>query len=135
MTTDTETPDLALRCSFCAHRADEVQRLVAGPGVYICNECVDLCNQIIASVGPGPAPTFALGEGMSDEAVLAHIPRVAATSQQVDDSLQQWVALARARGITWNRIGKALGMARQSAWKRFNGTEPADGAEQAGGTE
>ena len=36
-------------CSFCLKPDGEVARLVAGPGVYICNECVDLCSQIIAS--------------------------------------------------------------------------------------
>ena len=35
------------RCSFCGKSEDEVQRLISGPGVYICNECIDLCNGII----------------------------------------------------------------------------------------
>ena len=38
----------ALRCSFCGKSQHEIVRLVAGPGVYICNECVGLCNEIIA---------------------------------------------------------------------------------------
>ena len=38
----------ALRCSFCGKSQHNVVRLVAGPGVYICNECVDLCDQVIA---------------------------------------------------------------------------------------
>ena len=38
----------ALRCSFCGKSQDKVVRLVAGQGVYICDECVDLCTQIIA---------------------------------------------------------------------------------------
>ena len=37
----------ALSCSFCNKSQSEIAKLVAGPGVYICNECVDLCNQII----------------------------------------------------------------------------------------
>lgn len=37
-----------LRCSFCGKGQDEVRKLVAGPGVYICDECVELCNEIIA---------------------------------------------------------------------------------------
>ncbi len=37
-----------LRCSFCSKSQDEVQRLIAGPEVYICDECVALCNEIIA---------------------------------------------------------------------------------------
>jgi ATP-dependent Clp protease ATP-binding subunit ClpX len=37
-----------LRCSFCGKAQEEVQRLIAGPDVYICDECVSLCNEIIA---------------------------------------------------------------------------------------
>jgi ATP-dependent Clp protease ATP-binding subunit ClpX len=37
-----------LRCSFCGKTQDEVRKLIAGPTVYICNECVDLCTDIIA---------------------------------------------------------------------------------------
>ncbi len=36
-----------LRCSFCGKTQDQVKKLVAGPGVYICEECIDLCNEII----------------------------------------------------------------------------------------
>ncbi|MBY6275032.1 ATP-dependent Clp protease ATP-binding subunit ClpX [Symbiobacterium thermophilum] len=36
-----------LKCSFCGKYQDQVKRLVAGPGVYICDECIELCNEII----------------------------------------------------------------------------------------
>ena len=36
-----------IRCSFCGKREGQIKRLVAGPGVYICNECVELCWDII----------------------------------------------------------------------------------------
>lgn len=36
-----------LRCSFCGKTQSEVKKLIAGPGVYICNECIELCNEII----------------------------------------------------------------------------------------
>ena len=36
-----------LHCSFCGKSQKEVKKLIAGPTVYICNECVDLCNEII----------------------------------------------------------------------------------------
>src|SRR5512137_2980305 len=42
---DHATP---LKCSFCGKGQDEVKKLIAGPSVFICNECVDLCNEIIA---------------------------------------------------------------------------------------
>jgi ATP-dependent Clp protease ATP-binding subunit ClpX len=38
----------ALKCSFCGKGQDEVKKLIAGPTVYICNECIELCNEIIA---------------------------------------------------------------------------------------
>ncbi|ACD22925.1 ATP-dependent Clp protease ATP-binding subunit ClpX [Clostridium botulinum] len=37
-----------LKCSFCGKTQDQVKRLIAGPGVYICDECIDLCSEIIA---------------------------------------------------------------------------------------
>lgn len=43
---DTSGMD-SVHCSFCGKSQDEVKKIVAGPGVYICNECVDLCKQII----------------------------------------------------------------------------------------
>lgn len=36
-----------IRCSFCGKRQSEVKQLIAGPNIFICNECIDLCNQII----------------------------------------------------------------------------------------
>ena len=37
-----------LSCSFCGKSQDEVKKLIAGPTVYICDECIELCNDIIA---------------------------------------------------------------------------------------
>src|SRR5271154_1161213 len=42
-----------LRCSFCGKTQDEVKKLVAGPTVYICNECVALCNDILKEEDKG----------------------------------------------------------------------------------
>ena len=42
MSNETQTDKL--NCSFCGKVQDEVKKLIAGPSVYICNECVDLCN-------------------------------------------------------------------------------------------
>ena len=36
-----------LKCSFCGKAQEQVKRLIAGPGVYICDECIELCNEII----------------------------------------------------------------------------------------
>ncbi len=37
----------SVRCSFCGKAQENVRKIVAGPGVFICDECVDLCNNII----------------------------------------------------------------------------------------
>jgi ATP-dependent Clp protease ATP-binding subunit ClpX len=43
-----------LTCSFCGKHQRQVKRLIAGPDVYICNECVDRCVEIIAKERPTP---------------------------------------------------------------------------------
>jgi hypothetical protein len=45
-----------LRCSFCNKSQDDVQKLIAGPTVFICDECVSVCVDIIADDRSGPAP-------------------------------------------------------------------------------
>jgi ATP-dependent Clp protease ATP-binding subunit ClpX len=43
-----------LTCSFCGKHQRQVKKLIAGPDVYICNECVDRCVEIIARERPNP---------------------------------------------------------------------------------
>jgi isopentenyl-diphosphate delta-isomerase len=45
------------QCSFCGKSQDETRRVIAGPNVYICSECVDLCTEIISEEQPSAAPT------------------------------------------------------------------------------
>ncbi|MEP7228083.1 MAG: ClpX C4-type zinc finger protein, partial [Gemmatimonadales bacterium] len=40
--------DKHLRCSFCGKSKDSVRKFISGPSVYICNECITLCNEILA---------------------------------------------------------------------------------------
>ncbi|GKQ42805.1 ATP-dependent Clp protease ATP-binding subunit ClpX [Companilactobacillus sp. RD055328] len=44
---DTTEVNGSIKCSFCGKTQDQVKKIVAGPGVYICNECIDLCKDII----------------------------------------------------------------------------------------
>ena len=53
-----EKADAQLRCSFCGKGREEVRKLIAGPTVYICDECVDLCNDIIAEDMEGRQETL-----------------------------------------------------------------------------
>ena len=112
------------RCSFCAKDEEQVAQMVAGPGVYICNECVDLCNDIfVAGQVQGGSAEIPYWQAMSDDQMLAHLPKVASVATQVEDNLRVWVQRLRERGVSWARIGEALGMARQSAWERFSGED------------
>ena len=55
--------DNRLKCSFCGKSQDQVKKLIAGPGVYICDECVDLCNEILdEELFEGTAPQPAAQE-------------------------------------------------------------------------
>ncbi len=42
-----DSKEKTLLCSFCGKNQSEVKKLIAGPSVFICDECVDLCNDII----------------------------------------------------------------------------------------
>ena len=129
MTSDTAPGTAApeVTCSFCAKPSSAVAKVIAGPGVYICNECVQLCNDILvqeqrASSPPG-TQLPAREEAMTDEEILSLLPRIASVSAQTDASLQRLVTVLRGRGVTWARIGAALQITRQSAWERFSGEE------------
>jgi len=110
-------------CSFCRKPDNQVAKLIAGPGVYICDECVDLCRQIISSPPSLPPGLTSWEEDLDLEGVLASLPRMAAAGAQVERNLVRWVLKARELGATWAAIGLALGMTRQSAWERFSGDE------------
>ncbi|WP_213007683.1 ClpX C4-type zinc finger protein [Paractinoplanes toevensis] len=126
MPSETNTA-IQLSCSFCAKPSSDVEKVIAGPGVYICNECVGLCNDALRSEQPDPVESgtrlSAWEEGMADEQILDQLPRVAAVGAQTEASLQRLVTLLRQRKVTWARIGAALGITRQSAWERFSGEE------------
>lgn len=129
MTSETQAATMAVqvRCSFCAKPSPEVEKVIAGPGVYICNECVGLCNDILLAEQQKPSgPTTQLPareEAMTDEQILDMLPRIAAVSAQTEASLHRLVTILRERRVTWARIGAALQITRQSAWERFSGEE------------
>ena len=108
-------------CSFCLKPDTEVKRLVAGPAVYVCDECIDLCCQIVNDVPEGPTTLRLLPWERTDslEVALANLPNIARAQAQVEESLVGWVRRARALGATWAQVGDALGVTRQSAWERF----------------
>lgn len=111
-------------CSFCGKPEAELAKLIAGPGVNICNECVDLAASIVAEYRPGPVELrMPMWGDLTDAEMLERLPRVATVADQVEADLRMWVTELRRRGVTWARIGEALGITRQSAWERFSGEE------------
>jgi hypothetical protein len=69
-----------LICSFCGKDQDRVRKLIAGPSVYICDECVDLCNDILEGecehetpVGPAPQPDTVFNPDV--RCALCHLPK------------------------------------------------------------
>ncbi|KOG31850.1 MULTISPECIES: ClpX C4-type zinc finger protein [Streptomyces] len=121
VTAQSEDPT---HCSFCGKPGSEVGKLVSGPGVYICGECVALAERIVAgTIGEPSAQGIRAWVSMTDEEILNHLPRVAAEIDRAEAELRLWVQELRRRGVTWTRIGETFGITRQSAWERFSGEE------------
>ncbi len=78
-----------LRCSFCGKTQDEVRRLVAGPGVFICDECIDLCNGLINDdISPKHSSEGGLTAEPGNKGVtLSHIP----TPHEIHAALSEYV--------------------------------------------
>jgi hypothetical protein len=112
--------DPELRCSFCSRPHTEVAKLVAGPGVYICDTCVDLCVGVIAEAKTAEPPSVPEWQTLSDDELLQRIPFIAQSAASIEAGLRDRVHELRERGVSWARIGAALGMTRQSAWERFS---------------
>ena len=105
-------------CSFCFKSHLEVKKLISGPaGIFICDECVGLCNEIIAGRPPNvskPSP-----KELPTERLLERLRAIEDTIQGKGSQLQWVVELLRSRDVSWAQIGAALGISRQSAWERF----------------
>ena len=109
-----------MRCSFCGREAREVAKLIAGPGIDICDTCVGVCVGILEQDTPAVAPSLLEWAAMSDDELLERIPFIAASAANIEAGLSDRVQELRERGISWSRIGVALGITRQSAWERFS---------------
>ena len=102
---------MTYRCSFCGKSQDQVQRLIAGPGgVYICDECVDLCREIIEEEQSSTRPRVSTGK----------IP----TPRKIYDQLNQYV-------IGQDRAKRTLSVAVYNHYKRINSGMQIDDVELA----
>ena len=106
-----------LYCSFCRKHASKVSKLISGPGVYICDACVGLCNRILAGK---PTPGFAGWESLGDAQLLDALRPSEIAVDAAREVLQTQVEILRKREVSWDKIGGALGISRQAAWERFS---------------
>jgi ATP-dependent Clp protease ATP-binding subunit ClpX len=108
-----------LYCSFCFKSQRDVKKLISGPGgIFICDECVGLCNEIIAGRPISSQPPSP--EELPTERLLERLGAIEETVQGKGNQLQSVVELLRSREVSWAQIGAALGISRQSAWERFS---------------
>lgn len=109
-----------LHCSFCGRGQHQVQKLIAGPrGVFICDKCVGLCNDVIAG-RPIPSAGFQPLLDRSTEELIALLPSINFATEANRDFLQALVDRLREREVSWAAIAEPLGVSRQSAWERFS---------------
>lgn len=105
-----------LRCSFCGKTDGQVERLLGGPKVFICDACVAVCNKILEAT----PQRFSGWDAMTDAQLLGSLAPSNAALEGVRSVLQAQVDTLRKREISWAAIGQALGISRQAAWERFS---------------
>jgi len=106
-----------LFCSFCGKNTDAVKAMIAGPAVSICNECVVICNEVLAD--PMRAKSKPRRDNYSEEYLLSVLARSSANAEAGSELLRGYVDTLRKRDVPWADIGEALGISRQAAWERF----------------
>jgi len=96
--------DKHLRCSFCGKSKDSVRKFISGPSVYICNECITLCNEILAE---------------DEEREVADSITQVPTPAEIKDVLDQYV-------IGQERAKRTLAVAVYNHYKRINASSGRD---------
>ena len=98
-----------LKCSFCGKDQESVRKLVAGPGVYICDECIELCTEIVEEE-----------IGMEEEIEIEDIPK----PKEICEILDEYV-------IGQEQAKKSLSVAVYNHYKRINSAKSSDDVELA----
>ncbi len=96
-----------LKCSFCGKTQDQVRKLVAGPGVYICDECIELCTEIVEEE-----------LGTEEEIEFKDVPK----PKEIRDILDEYV-------IGQDQAKKSLSVAVYNHYKRINSNSKIDEVE------
>ena len=83
--------DKNLRCSFCGKSQDEVERMIIGPGVNICNECITLCSSLLDEDGKPDAPKAASRRNAARHAAPTLDPVNVLTPSEIKEGLDRYV--------------------------------------------
>jgi hypothetical protein len=122
--TSRATEEVIAACSFCGKPNTEVKALVAGPGVFICNECVDLSVTLVAATADISADeTARLRDQAVDRPVreiLDMLPALAGSAARAEAELARWVGRLRDKGIDWEQIANVLATSADGARQRFS---------------
>ncbi|MDC0831729.1 ATP-dependent protease ATP-binding subunit ClpX [Geitlerinema sp. CS-897] len=120
--------DSHLKCSFCGKSQEQVRKLIAGPGVYICDECVDLCNEILdeelydsGATAPQPTPRSEPPERRrprSAKLSLGQIPKPMEIKRYLDE-----------HAIGQEEAKKVLSVAVYNHYKRLSVNQAAQGSD------
>ncbi len=115
--------DIIASCSFCAKPDTAVQRLVAGPGVYICDECISLSATLVEGAARTTPEESSRRQSQyydrPTDDILAMLPALLRSADRVERELTGWVSRLRGRGASWQTIADAAGLDAETARRRF----------------
>ena len=123
METEAIAAPYEAHCSFCRKVNTEVDVLIGGIGVFICNECVDVANTTLRKTSPVtervPYDAAKQLRACDTEKLLKLVAGAEPVFQDIAGYQALNVEILRERGVSWAQIGQTLGVSRQAAWKRF----------------
>ncbi|MCF6378104.1 ClpX C4-type zinc finger protein [Nocardioides KLBMP 9356] len=106
-------------CSFCGVVGTSKSSFAGGLGALMCSHCVMKYYEIMSSPETKRELQRPWWNVMTDEEILATVPKITAVQEQLDDFLREWIKVVRSRGLTWADVGRVMGITRQAAWQRF----------------
>jgi hypothetical protein len=119
-------------CSFCGLVGTSETRFAGGLGAMMCADCLGFYHATFESEEASEAISRPPWNDMNDTELLSKLPLIAASAEQVNQFMGDWIELIRERKLSWAAIGEAMGVSRQAAWERFTRATAKDTSASAG---